>query len=140
MRSVERDDRMSTTITADEFKKMLYADGITLLEHLILESSTKEVAESYHESGEMVLVLTINGIEVDIMPFLKMFEDQYDQQTALSAKKLYEERADKILAPFHKAADTFIQLCDHMEDEVKQAVSKATDVSWLFDNGDEEDE
>lgn len=128
---------MSTIVTAEEFKKMLHANGITLLEHLILESSTKKVAESYHESGEMVLVLTINGIEVDIKPFLKMFDDQYDQQTALSAKKLYEERADKILAPFHEAADTFIQLCNHMENEVKQAVSKATDVSWLFDEDPE---
>lgn len=125
-------------ITQEEFRSMIKKNDAGLLEHLILNSSTDEVIESYHREEAMEIVLTINGIEVDIMPFLKLLEDQYDRQTALSAKKLYTERADKILAPFHEAANIFIQLYDHMEGEVKEAVSKATDVSWLFDEDPEE--
>lgn len=125
-------------ITQEEFRSMIKKNDAGLLEHLILNSSTDEVIESYHREEAMEIVLTINGIEVDIMPFLKLLEDQYDRQTTLSAKKLYTERADKILVPFHEAANIFIQLYDHMEDEVKEAVSKATDVSWLFDEDPEE--
>lgn len=126
-------------ITAEKFQKMVRVNDVNLLEHLILNSATPEVIESYKEKKALEIVLTINGIEVDIMPFLKLFEDRYDEQTAFSAKELYEERAEKILAPFHEAADKFVQLSNHMDDELKEAVSKAIDVSWLFeeepDNG-----
>ena len=126
-------------ITAEEFQKMLRVNDRCLLAHLVLESATDEVIKSYEREKALEIVLTINGIEVDIMPFLKEFENQYDEQTAISAKKMYMEQAEKILAPFHEAADTFIQLCDHMESEVREAVSKATDVSWLFDEEESEE-
>ena len=125
-------------ITAEGFQKMLHVNDRCLLAHLVLESVTPEVIESYEREKALEIVLTINGIEVDVMPFLKMFEDQYREQTAISAKKFYMEEAEKILAPFHEAADKFIQLSDHMEDELKEAVCKATDVSWLFDDEEEE--
>ena len=127
-------------ITAEEFQKMLHVNDRCLLAHLVIESVTPEVIESYEQEKALEIVLTINGIEVDVMPFLKMFEDQYREQTAISAKKFYMERAEKILAPFHEAADIFIQLSDHMEGELKDAVSKATDVSWLFDKEEETEE
>ena len=119
---------------------MLRANDINLLEHLILNSVTDEVIESYKQEKALEIVLTINGIEVDIMLFLKQLEDQYDQQTAHSAKKLYGKRVDEALAPFFEATDTFQQLWEHMRDEMNSVVSKATDVSWLFDDEEEPEE
>ena len=123
--------------TAEEFQKMLRVNDTCLLAHLILESVTPEVIESYKQEKALEIVLTINGIEVDIIPFLKQFEDQYDQQTALSAKKIYGERIDKALEPFFEAGETFQSLWEHMRDEMNSAVSEATDVSWLLDDKEE---
>ena len=124
-------------ITAEEFQKMLHVNDRSLIAHLVLETVTPEVIGSYGREKALEIVLTINGIEVDIMPFLKIFEDQYDQQTALSAKKIYGERIDKALEPFFEAGETFQSLWEHMRDEMNSAVSKATDVSWLFDDEEE---
>jgi len=124
-------------ITAEEFQKMLRVDDTNLLEHLVLNSATDEVIESYKQENALDIVLTINGIEVDIMSFLKLFEDQYNEQTVLSAKKIYGERIDKALEPFFEATDTFQQLWEHMRDEMNSIVSEVTDVSWLFDDEEE---
>lgn len=124
--------------TAVEFQKMLRVNDTCLLAHLILESTTPEVIKSYEREKALEIVLTINGIEVDIIPFLKRFEDQYDQQTALSAKKIYGEQINKALEPFYEVAETFQSLWEHMRDEMNSVVSKATDVSWLFDDEEEE--
>lgn len=127
-------------ITAEEFQEMLHVNDRCLLAHLVLESVTDEVIKIYEREKALEIVLTINGIEVDVMPFLKMFEDQYDEQTALSAKKIYGERIDKALEPFYEAGETFQSLWEHMRDEMNSAVSKATDVSWLFDDGEDPEE
>jgi len=124
-------------ITAEDFQKMLHVNDRCLLAHLVLESVTDEVIKIYEREKALEIVLTINGIEVDIMPFLKMFEDQYDEQTALSAKKIYGGRIDKALEPFYEAGETFQSLWEHMRDEMNSAVSEATDVSWLFDDEEE---
>ena len=126
-------------ITAEEFQKMLQVNDTSLLEHLVLNSSTDEVIKSYEREKALDIVLTINGFEVDIISFLKLFEDQYDKQTALSAKKLYGKRIEKILEPYYEAAEKFIQLSDHMDDEIKEALKDATDVSWLFDKEEPDD-
>ena len=133
-------DYMGRRITAEEFQKMLRANDVNLLEHLILNSATPEVIESYEREKALEIVLTVNGIEVDVMSFLKLFEDQYDQQTALSAKKLYGKRVDKILEPYYEVSETFQSLWEHMRDEINSAVSKVTDVSWLFDDEEEPEE
>ena len=128
-------------ITAEEFQKMLRVDGECLLAHLILESTTSEVIESYKQEKALEIVLTINGIEVDIMPFLKLFEDQYDEQVAKSAKKKYGRQMDKALESFFEAGELFDRLYDHMEDEIKKIVSriiKDEDIKWLFNEDDEE--
>ena len=126
-------------ITAEEFQKMLQTNDTSLLEHLILNSATPEVIESYERGKALEIVLTVNGFEVDIMSFLKIFEDQYDQQTALSAKKLYGKRIDEVLEPFYEAMEIFQSLWEHMRDEMNSALSKATDVSWLLDKEDPEE-
>ena len=119
---------------------MLQANETNLLEHLVLNSATDEVIKSYEEKKSLEIVLTINGFDVDIMLFLKQLEDQYNQQTAHSAKKLYGKRVDEALAPFFEATDTFQQLWEHMRDEMNSLVSEATDVSWLFDKEEEPEE
>ena len=124
-------------ITAEEFQVMLNTNNVNLLEHLVLSSATDEVIKSYRQEKAMDIVLTINGIEVDIMSFLKLFEDQYDQQTALSAKQIYENRIDEVLEPFSEAMDTLQFLWDHIEDEAKKAVAKATDSTWMLDDEEE---
>ena len=124
-------------ITGEEFQKMLHVNDRCLLAHLVLESVTPEVIKTYEDKKALEIVLTINGIEVDVMPFLKMFEDQYREQTAISAKKMYKERVDEILKPYDEASETFQSLWEHMQDEVNDVVSKATDVSWLFDDEEE---
>ena len=125
-------------ITAKDFQEMLHVNDKCLLSHLVLVSVTPEVIKTYEDKKALDIVLTINGIEVDVMQFLKIFEDQYDEQVAISARKIYGKQAREALAPFSKATDTLLYLFEHIEGEVKEAVAKATNSEWLLRDEEEE--